>query len=87
MRLLTHFLPRVAWNTDVKYILGTASAGGNIVVWDLRQQKAWCELREPTGASFSDLSWHPEDGLVLLTGEEVAMLPVSVWFLTSKHSD
>ena len=58
---------QVAWNTQVSHILASASQNGSCFVWDLRQKKAWCELRDPTGGSISDIAWNPDQGLNLIT--------------------
>lgn len=34
-------ITKVAWNTQVAYILASASQNGSCFVWDLRQKKAW----------------------------------------------
>ena len=36
----------MAWNSQVSHILATASQSGATIVWDLRQKKPWCELRD-----------------------------------------
>ena len=34
-------ITKVAWNTQVAYILASAAQNGSCIVWDLRQKKAW----------------------------------------------
>jgi hypothetical protein len=41
----------VNWNTSVAYILATATLNGNVVVWDLKESKPWCTLRDPYRSS------------------------------------
>ena len=58
---------KVAWNTQVAHILATSSQNGSCFIWDLKQKKAWCELRDPAGGSISDIAWNPEQGLNIVT--------------------
>jgi WD40 repeat protein len=44
-----HMYTKVAWNTQVVHILASAAQNGSTIIWDLRQKKAWCELRDPAG--------------------------------------
>jgi len=44
---------KVAWNSQVAYILASSAQNGSCYVWDLRQKKAWCELRDPSGGSIA----------------------------------
>jgi WD40 repeat protein len=44
-------ITKVAWNTQVAHILASAAQNGSTFIWDLRQKKAWCELRDPAGMS------------------------------------
>lgn len=37
----------LAWNTSVHHILATATVHGVVVVWDLKENKPWCHLRDP----------------------------------------
>ncbi len=37
----------LAWNTSVQHILATATVSGVVVVWDLKENKPWCHLRDP----------------------------------------
>ena len=60
-------ITRVAWNTQVAHILASSSQNGSTIIWDLRQKKAWCELKDPTGATTSDIAWNPEQGLNIVT--------------------
>jgi len=54
------------------------------VVWDLKENKAWCQLRDPHRASVSDVVWNPEDGLYMVTACDDDSRPVlKVWDLRS----
>lgn len=58
---------RVAWNTKVAHIVASAGNNGTTIIWDLRQKKAWTEIRDPTGAATSDIAWNPDQGLYFVT--------------------
>lgn len=74
----------LAWNTSVQHILATATVSGVIVVWDLKENKPWCHLRDPHRSSISDIAWNPEDGLYLATACDDDSRPVvRVWDLRS----
>lgn len=80
-------LTKVAWNTQVAYILASASQNGSCFVWDLRQQKAWCELRDPSGGSVADIAWNPDQGLNIVTASGDDKNPVlKLWDLRSSTS-
>ena len=66
----------VGWNSSVPYILATALATGSVVVWDLKESKPWCTLRDPHRAAVSDIAWNPEDGLYLVTASDDDLRPV-----------
>ena len=55
----------LAWNPAVAHIVATATAEGTVHVWDVSQQKQWCELRGETAVG--DVAWNPSQGLHLLT--------------------
>lgn len=59
----------MAWNSQVSHILATAAQNGSTIVWDLKQKKPWCELRESNRAPVTDIVWNPEQGQHLVTGE------------------
>ena len=74
----------LAWNTSVTHILATATLGGTVVVWDLKENKPWCQLRDPHRASVSDVVWAPNDGLYLVTACDDDSRPVlRLWDLRS----
>ena len=76
---------RVAWNSQVSHILATASQSGATIVWDLRQKKPWCELRDAASRSpVSDVAWNPLEGLHLATASGDDGNPVvRLWDLRS----
>eukprot|EP00602_Paraphysomonas_sp_CaronLab_P005046 CAMPEP_0185030580 /NCGR_PEP_ID=MMETSP1103-20130426/17560_1 /TAXON_ID=36769 /ORGANISM="Paraphysomonas bandaiensis, Strain Caron Lab Isolate" /LENGTH=1052 /DNA_ID=CAMNT_0027565771 /DNA_START=108 /DNA_END=3263 /DNA_ORIENTATION=+ len=78
---------KVAWNTQVAHIMASSSQNGSCIVWDLRQKKAWCELREPSGCCISDIAWNPDQGLHLVTAGGDDKNPViKLWDLRSSTS-
>eukprot|EP01035_Chromulina_nebulosa_P017943 gene17943-23567_t len=80
-------ISKVAWNTQVAYILASAAQNGSCFVWDLRQKKAWCELRDPTGGSIADIAWNPDQGLNIITASGDDKNPViKLWDLRSSTS-
>lgn len=66
----------LAWNTSVPHILASSTLAGIVQVWDLKENKPWCFLRDPHRASISDIAWHPEDGLYLVTACDDDSRPV-----------
>jgi protein transport protein SEC31 len=80
-------ITQVAWNSQVVHILASAAQNGSAIVWDLRQKRAWCELREPSGGSISDIAWNPDQGLHLITASGDDKNPVlKLWDLRSSTS-
>lgn len=59
----------MAWNSQVSHIMATAAQNGSTIVWDLKQKKPWCELRDSNRAPVTDVAWNPEQGQHLVTGE------------------
>lgn len=79
---LDHEITSVAWNSSVSHILATSTDGGSVVVWDLRENKPWCTLKDPHRASVGSICWHPDDGLYLATGANDDSRPVvRIWDL------
>jgi protein transport protein SEC31 len=77
----------VAWNSQVPHILATCSANGSTIVWDLRQKKPWCELRDPARGLVSDIAWNPEKGLEMLTASGDDNNPwIRLWDLRTSTS-
>ena len=80
-------ITKVAWNTQVVHILASAAQNGSTYIWDLRQKKAWCELRDPSGGTISDVAWNPDQGLHLVTASGDDRNPVlKLWDLRSSTS-
>ena len=74
----------LAWNTSVSHILATATLAGVVVVWDLKENKPWCQLRDPHRAAIADVAWAPNDGLYLVTACDDDSRPVlRLWDLRS----
>lgn len=57
------------------------------MVWDLKQKKPWCELKDPYKGNVSALAWNPEEGLSLITASGDDQRPViRMWDLRSSTS-
>ena len=39
----------LAWNRKVQHILGTCTAAGTVVVWDLKKQRPAISFKDPSG--------------------------------------
>jgi protein transport protein SEC31 len=80
-------ITRVAWNTQVAHILASSAQNGQCIIWDLRQKKAWCELRDPMGGAIADIAWNPDQGLNFVTAGGDDKNPViKLWDLRSSTS-
>lgn len=55
---------------QVSHIMATAAQNGSCIVWDLKQKKPWCELKDPNRAPITDVAWNPDQGQHLVTGEQ-----------------
>ena len=78
----------LGWNSQVMHILATAALNGTCTVWDLREKKPWCELRDSKGAGFTSLAWNPKQGLHLLTATDDDHRPVlRLWDLRSSTTN
>jgi len=74
----------LAWNSQVAHIVATASGNGSCIVWDLRQKRPWCELRDAARACVADVAWNPLEGLNLVTAMGDDQNPViRMWDLRS----
>jgi protein transport protein SEC31 len=60
-------ISKVAWNSQVAHILASSSINGSCHIWDLRQKKSWCELRDAKRGSISDVCWNPSEGFQIVT--------------------
>eukprot|EP01038_Epipyxis_sp_PR26KG_P012063 gene12063-16144_t len=80
-------ITKVAWNSQVSHILASSAQNGSCFIWDLRQKRAWCELRDPAGGLVSDVAWNPDQGLHLVTASGDDKNPVlKLWDLRSSTS-
>jgi protein transport protein SEC31 len=80
-------ITQVAWNSQVAHILASSALNGSCFIWDLRQKKAWCELRDPSGGSIADIAWNPDQGLHIITASGDDKNPVlKLWDLRSSTS-
>jgi protein transport protein SEC31 len=80
-------ITQVAWNSQVVHILASAAQNGSTIIWDLRQKRAWCELRDPAGGVISDIAWNPDQGLHFVTASGDDKNPVlKLWDLRSSTS-
>ncbi|DBA02893.1 TPA: hypothetical protein N0F65_005920, partial [Lagenidium giganteum] len=77
----------VAWNTQVNYILATGTQNGSTVIWDLKQKKPWCEMRDPQRGTISAIAWNPKEGLQIATASGDDQRPVvKLWDLRNSTS-
>jgi len=75
---------KVAWNPQVPHILASCSGNGSTIVWDLRQKKPYCELRDPARGPVADIAWNPDEGLHMVTASGDDNNPViRLWDLRS----
>lgn len=81
-------ITQLAWNTEVSHIVASAAGNGVVTIWDLKQNKPWCELRaEASGASVSGVAWNPNNGMHLLTASADDRNPVlKMWDLRASMS-
>lgn len=42
-------ITNLAWNRKVQHILGTCTAAGTVVVWDLKKQRPVISFKDPSG--------------------------------------
>lgn len=68
----------VAWNRIQVDCLAAGDTEATVTLWDLREQKAACELRrKKKKGAVQGLAWHPSEATVLATGADGAK--VAVW--------
>lgn len=81
-------ITQMAWNPEVAHIVASSAGNGIVTIWDLKQNKPWCELRcELSGASVSDLAWNPVNGMHLITASADDRNPVmKLWDLRASMS-
>ncbi len=73
----------LAWNTEVPHIIASGNGNGMVTIWDLRENKPWCELRcEISGSAVSCVQWNPSQGMHLITSSADDRNPViKLWDL------
>ncbi|OQR82602.1 hypothetical protein ACHHYP_15715 [Achlya hypogyna] len=77
----------VAWNSQVSYILAAGSQSGSVTIWDLKQKKPWCELKDPQRGAVSCIAWNPNEGMHIITASSDDQRPVlRLWDLRSSTS-
>ncbi len=78
---------KVAWNTGTHYILASSDNRGSTCVWDMKQRKLWCEIKDPSGGAISDIAWGPDGGTNIITASGDDRNPVlKYWDLRSSTS-
>ncbi|CAM9765276.1 unnamed protein product [Heterosigma akashiwo] len=78
---------KVAWNSQVAHILATAGQNGSCIVWDLRQKKPWCELKDTIRGRIADVAWNPDQGLHIVTASGDDNNPViNLWDLRGNYT-
>mmetsp|Transcript_16536 Transcript_16536/g.24739 ORF Transcript_16536/g.24739 Transcript_16536/m.24739 type:complete len:1087 (-) Transcript_16536:105-3365(-) len=78
----------LAWNTEVSHILASSAGNGCTTIWDLRQNKPWCEIRcDASGSAVSCVQWNPSQGMHLLTSNSDDRNPIiKLWDLRASMS-
>jgi protein transport protein SEC31 len=81
-------ITNLAWNTEVSHIIASSAANGLVTIWDLRENKPWCELRaETSGLPVSSIKWNPMNGMHLMTASGDDRNPVlKLWDLRASMS-
>jgi len=78
---------KVAWNSQVAHILATSGQNGSCIVWDLRQKKPWCELKDAVRGRIADVAWNPDQGLHIVTASGDDNNPVlNLWDLRGNYT-
>jgi protein transport protein SEC31 len=72
----------------VQHILGTCTAAGAVVVWDLKKQKPVISFKDPSGRKrCSALQWNPEVATQLVVASDDDMAPsLQLWDLRNSVS-
>jgi protein transport protein SEC31 len=50
-------ITHLAWNRKVQHILGTCTAAGTVVVWDLKKQRPVISFKDPSGWVGLGVEW------------------------------
>lgn len=70
----------VSWNSQVAHILASSDESGTVNVWDLKNNRRWCQIvgRSP----ISCIQWNPEQGGILITAVNDDARPrLQLWHL------
>jgi protein transport protein SEC31 len=78
----------LSWNRKVQHILGTTTAGGTVVVWDLKKQRPVISFKDPNGRRrCSAVAWNPEVATQLVVASDDDMSPaLQLWDLRNSVS-
>jgi len=78
----------LSWNRKVQHILGTTTAGGTVVVWDLKKQRPVISFKDPNGRKrCSAVAWNPEVATQLVVASDDDMSPgLQLWDLRNSVS-
>lgn len=78
----------LAWNRKVQHILGTATIGGTVVVWDLKKQRPVISFKDPAGRRrCSAVAWNPEVATQLIVASDDDSSPaLQLWDLRNSVS-
>ncbi|EFN56942.1 hypothetical protein CHLNCDRAFT_143487 [Chlorella variabilis] len=81
-------ITHLAWNRKVQHILGTCTAAGTVVVWDLKKQRPVISFKDPSGRKrCSALQWNPEVATQLVVASDDDMAPsLQLWDLRNSVS-
>ncbi|PSC76171.1 transport SEC31-like protein B isoform B [Micractinium conductrix] len=81
-------ITHLAWNRKVQHILGTCTAAGTVVVWDLKKQRPVISFKDPSGRKrCSALQWNPEVATQLIVASDDDMSPaLQLWDLRNSVS-
>lgn len=72
----------LAWNPQVAHILASAADDGTCIVWDLKNNKAFCTLQHHLRLRYSDIAWNPNEGFQIITAIADDKTPyLQVWDL------
>jgi protein transport protein SEC31 len=70
----------VSWNSQVAHILASSDVSGTVNVWDLKNNRRWCQIvgRSP----ISCIQWNPEQGGILMSAVNDNARPrLQLWHL------
>ncbi|PRW34057.1 transport SEC31-like protein B isoform A [Chlorella sorokiniana] len=81
-------ITHLAWNRKVQHILGTCTAAGTVVVWDLKKQRPVISFKDPSGRKrCSAIQWNPEVATQLMVASDDDMSPaLQLWDLRNSVS-